>query len=48
MFHNGYLVHPEIWQLWFSFAVSALVVIYTVVKIVAFVYNVYCAKGDLR
>ena len=48
MIHNGYLVHPEIWQLWFSFAVSALVVIYTVVKVAEFIYNVYCAKGDPR
>lgn len=32
MFFNEHLVHPEIWQLWFSFFVSYLVVLFALFK----------------
>ena len=30
MSHNGYLVHPDIWMLWFSFFVACGVTTYAV------------------
>lgn len=35
MFHNGYLVHPDIWMLWFSFFVASAVTLNYVVTIIA-------------
>ena len=35
MFHNGYLVHPDIWMLWFAFfgtIVNTLAVAYLIYK----------------
>jgi hypothetical protein len=31
MFHNGYLTHPDIWMLWFSFFVASAVTLNYVV-----------------
>lgn len=35
MFHNGYLTHPAIWMLWFSFFVASAVTLNYVVTIIA-------------
>jgi hypothetical protein len=39
MLHNGYLVHPDIWMLWFSFVVSAFVFSCYVIRVALATYD---------
>lgn len=34
MTHNGFLVHPDIWMLWFSFFVACAVCVYALYRFV--------------